>query len=173
MNAGQPGRVIVGIDPSPSGMSALRRAVDEARERDCTLVAVRSWLTQPRMYAVAPDLREIDEADTRELVTRTFAETLGGFPEDVKVEQVLLPDYPGPALLRVADRDGDLLVLGSGRRRRRGSGSRTVRYCVAWATCPVLVVPPPQLARLLPQRVLLRQLRREIEDLTRGPLTNQ
>lgn len=168
MNPGHPSRVIVGIDPSPSGMSALRRAVDEARERDATLVAVRSWLTQPRMYAVAPDLREVDEADTRELVTRTFAETLGGLPDDVMVEQVVLPDYPGPALVRLADRESDLLVLGSGHRRRRGSGSRTVRYCVAWAACPVLVVPPPQLARFLPPRVLLRQLRREIEELTRG-----
>jgi hypothetical protein len=80
MDDNRRGRVIVGIDPSPSGMSALRRAVQEARERDSTLVAVRSWLTQPRMYAVVPDLREVDEADARELVSRSFAETLGGFP---------------------------------------------------------------------------------------------
>ena len=166
MDNNRRGRVIVGIDPSPSGMAALRRAVEEARERDSTLVAVRSWLTQPRMYAVAPDLREVDEADTRELVDRTFAETLGGFPNDVSVETVVLPDYPGPALVALADRDDDLLVLGSGRRNRRGSGSRTVRYCTAWAACPVLVVPPPQLARALSQRALLRQLRREIDELT-------
>ncbi|HEX6234708.1 MAG TPA: universal stress protein [Jiangellaceae bacterium] len=167
MDASRPGRVIVGIDPSPSGMRALRRAVDEARDRDAVLVAVRSWLTQPRMYAVAPDLRDVDEADTRELVMRTFAETFGGFPDDVKVEVEVLPDYPGPALVRLADRDDDLLVLGSGHRNWRGSASRTVRYCVAWAACPVLVIPPPQLVRAVPQRVLLRQLRREIEDLTR------
>jgi nucleotide-binding universal stress UspA family protein len=149
-------------------MSALRRAVEEARERGAALVAVRSWLTQPNMYAVAPGLREIDEADARELVARTFAETMGGLPDDVKVEQVFLPDYPGPALVRLADQDDDLLVLGSGHRTRRGSGSRTVRYCVAWAACPVLVIPPPQLARTVSQRALLRELRREIEGLTRG-----
>lgn len=166
MDNNRRGRVIVGIDPSPSGMSALRRAVEEARERDSTLVAVRSWLTQPRMYAMAPDLREVDEADTRELVERTFADTMGGVPDDVNVETVVLPDYPGPALVTLADRDDDLLVLGSGRRNRRGSGSRTVRYCTAWAACPVLVVPPPQLARAVSQRALLRQLRREIDDLT-------
>lgn len=166
MDNNRRGRVIVGIDPSPSGMSALRRAVEEARERDSTLVAVRSWLTQPRMYAMAPDLREVDEADTRELVERTFADTMGGVPDDVDVETVVLPDYPGPALVTLADRDDDLLVLGSGRRNRRGSGSRTVRYCTAWAACPVLVVPPPQLARAVSQRALLRQLRREIDDLT-------
>lgn len=168
MDANRRGRVIVGIDPSPSGMCALRRAVDEAREREATLVAVRSWLTQPRMYAVAPDLREIDEADARGLVMRAFAETMGGLPNDVIVEQVVLPDYPGPALVRVADRDEDLLVLGSGHRGWRGSGSRTVRYCVAWAACPVLVIPPPQLVRTFSQRALRRQLRREIEDLTRA-----
>jgi nucleotide-binding universal stress UspA family protein len=84
----------------------------------------------------------------------------------VSVETVVLPDYPGPALVAIANRDDDLLVLGSGRRNRRGSGSRTVRYCAAWAACPVLVVPPPQLAREVSQRALLRQLRREIDDLT-------
>jgi nucleotide-binding universal stress UspA family protein len=166
MDYNRQGRVIVGIDPSPSGMAALRRAIEEARERGSTLVAVRSWLTQPHMYAVAPDLREIDEADARELVSRCFADTLGGFPDDVSVETVVLPDYPGPALVALANRDDDLLVLGSGRRNRRGSGSRTVRYCAAWAACPVLVVPPPQLAREVSQRALLRQLRREIDDLT-------
>jgi nucleotide-binding universal stress UspA family protein len=77
MDVSRPGRVVVGIDPSPSGMRALRRAVDEARDRNAVLVAVRSWLTQPRMYAVAPYLQDVDEADTRELVTRTFAETMG------------------------------------------------------------------------------------------------
>lgn len=160
------GRVIVGIDPSPSGLAALRRAVQEARERETTLVAVRSWLTQPRMYAVAPDLREVDEADARRLVDQTFVETLGGYPQDLTTETVVLPDYPGPALVTLADKDDDLLVLGSGRRNRRGSTSRTVRYCAAWAACPVLVVPPPQLARTVSQRALLRQLRREIDDMT-------
>ena len=166
MDNNRSGRVIVGIDPTPSGMAALRRAVEEARERNATLVAVRSWLTQPRMYAVAPHLHDVDEADTRALVDRTFAETLGGYPDDVSVETVVLPDYPGPALVGMAGRDDDLLVLGSGRRNRRGSASRTVRYCAAWAACPVLVVPPPQLARAVSQRALLRQLRREIDDLT-------
>jgi nucleotide-binding universal stress UspA family protein len=145
--------------------------VEEARDRGTTLLAVRSWLTQPRMYAVAPDLREVDEADARDVVEQTFADTMGGLPKDVRVEPVVLPDYPGPALVRLADRDDDLLVVGSGRRSRRGSGSRAVRYCVAWAACPVLVVPPPQLARTVPQRVLLRELRREIQHLTRGGTT--
>jgi nucleotide-binding universal stress UspA family protein len=117
---------------------------------------------------VAPDLREVDEADARELVMTTFADTLGGVPVDVPVDVVLLPDYPGPALVRIADREDDLLVIGSGHRGWRGSGSRTVKYCVVWAACPVLVIPPPQLARTAPQRVLLRQLRREIDDLNRG-----
>ena len=168
MGPSRPGRVVVGIDPSPSGTRALRRAVDEARERNAKLIAVRTWVTQPRMYAVAPDLREVDAADTHELVTRTFVDTMGRLPIDVTVERVVLPDFPGHALVRIADREDDLLVLGSGRRNWRGSGSRTVRYCVAWAACPVLVIPPPQLVRTVSQRVLLRQLRREIKDLSRG-----
>jgi hypothetical protein len=43
--------------------------------------------------------------------------------------------------------------------------SRTARYCLGRATCPVLVVPPPPLTRGASQRTMLRQLRRELDQL--------
>ncbi|MFI9364100.1 universal stress protein [Kitasatospora sp. NPDC053057] len=56
----------------------------------------------------------------------------------------------GHALVRCADRPGDVLVLGAG--RERGRLSRLIRpsitaYCVRHATCPVLTVPRPPLQR--------------------------
>jgi hypothetical protein len=37
------GRVVVGVDDSPAGLSALSWAVDRARNGGAQLVAVRSW----------------------------------------------------------------------------------------------------------------------------------
>jgi Universal stress protein family len=37
------GLVVVGVDDSPTGLSALRWAVDRARNGGAQLVAVRSW----------------------------------------------------------------------------------------------------------------------------------
>jgi hypothetical protein len=37
------GRVVVGIDDSPSGLAALRWAIGFARSRGARLVAVRAW----------------------------------------------------------------------------------------------------------------------------------
>ncbi|MFJ9916975.1 hypothetical protein [Actinacidiphila glaucinigra] len=46
----------------------------------------------------------------------------------------------------MAQRDGDLLVVGAGRRRGRGPWrSPVVRHCLAHASCPVLTVPPSPL----------------------------
>ena len=52
-------------------------------------------------------------------------------------------------LVRVACRPDDVLVVGAGRRGRLGHlvFSKVGRYCVAYARCPVMAVPPPALAR--------------------------
>jgi hypothetical protein len=68
---------------------------------------------------------------------------------------------PGPALVDVAGPQ-DLLVVGAGRRgwlARIGHG-KVSRYCLARAQCPVLAVPPPDLARAAGHRPRLWPLRR-------------
>jgi len=52
--------------------------------------------------------------------------------------------------VRVADSDDDLLVVGAGRRGALGrmTSCRVSRYCLAHARCPVVAVPPSDLARL-------------------------
>lgn len=194
----RPGRVVLGVDTTLSGMQALRVAVAEARRRGCQLHAVRAWGPAPseppaepgppiNPWGLAGPLgggygtggeppeqpdggREGQAAAAIATVTRAFTDTMGGKPPDVSVRAVVLPDAPGPVLVEYACRDDDLLVLGAGRRTllRRFRGSPVVRYCLTRACCPVLVVPPPPLTRAGSTRSLLRQLRREIDQLTEG-----
>jgi len=61
---------------------------------------------------------------------------------------------PGPALVELADRRDDLLVVGYGGRSRLGCAvhGSVARYCLAHARCPVLAVPPSELIRELRPR---------------------
>jgi hypothetical protein len=65
------------------------------------------------------------------------------------------------ALLRIAGRRDDLLVLGGRTGVRRMSW--IVRSCVRLAVCPVTVVPPPELAGAADRRSALRTLLRDLE----------
>jgi nucleotide-binding universal stress UspA family protein len=188
-----PGRVVLGVDCTLSGLQALRVAVAEARRRQVVLHAVRAaGPGPPETSPTAPPVAALglagpaaavvhrpstDEAQLSSLATaaaatvvRAFAETMGGQPPDVQVQAVVRPDTPGPVLVEYAHRDDDLLVIGTGQRGllRRLRASGVVRYCLARAACPVLVVPPPPLTRAGSPRSLLRQLRREIDQLAEG-----
>ena len=60
----------------------------------------------------------------------------------------------GPAgwvLVNLACRPDDVLVVGAGRRGAlaRIAFSKVSPYCLAHAQCPVLAIPPPELAREL------------------------
>lgn len=117
------GRVVVGVSGSPENLHALRHAVELARHYDATLIAVN-----------ARDARgDHVWQHAASLVLRTaFDEGLGGLPKDLECVLLAAPGAPGPALLSVADRANDILVLGAARRgrghgRRRGSGPRRGR----------------------------------------------
>lgn len=176
MDDGRPGRVIVGVDTSLSGLQALRVAVGEARTRRAPLHAVRTWEPAPS----DPGLSETRakgphgtlSAAASTVVQRAFTETFGGDPPGLVVHTVVVPDAPGPVLVEYACRDRDLLIIGAGRRGmlRRLRGSAVVRYCVHRATCPVLVVPPPPLTRAGSPRSLLRELRRDLDHFPDSPL---
>jgi nucleotide-binding universal stress UspA family protein len=166
-------RVVVGVDHTLSGLQALRRAVAEARARGVPLHALRAWTPgQLGLYPSLADQRQAEAAVASRLVAEAFADTMGGLPREVEVQTVLVGDSAGPALVRYASGDGDLLVLGGPRRGRwrRLPGRSVASYCLAHAACPVLVVPPPPLARAGSPQALLRELRRDIEQLAgNGP----
>lgn len=163
------GRVVVGVDTTLSGLHALRLAVVQARARGLALHPVRTWDPASALWPDSPGGaagRRTPDALAAAIVDRAFAETMGGEPPDLPVRTVVIADRPGPVLVEYACRDQDLLVIGAGRRRfPRWRGSPVVRYCLRHATCPLLVVPPPPLARAGSPKALIRQLRRDIDQL--------
>jgi nucleotide-binding universal stress UspA family protein len=100
------GRVVVGVSGSPESLHALRHAVELARQYDALLIAVNA---QPTGGRVSHEWQH-----TASLVIRdAFEEGLGGLPRDVECTLLAAPGEPGAALLKVADRTNDVLVLGA------------------------------------------------------------
>jgi nucleotide-binding universal stress UspA family protein len=139
------GRVIVGVDGSLDSLSALRRACDEAQRRGMPLCAVRVVAPVQTWLGVVP-LDEHDLAALHQPISTAFVDALGEIPADLEIRTAVIVGVPGPALVKFARRDDDLLVVGAGEqsRWRRWSVSR---YCVRHARCPVLSVPLPEFAR--------------------------
>jgi nucleotide-binding universal stress UspA family protein len=160
---------------SPSGPQALRAAVTQARLEHRELVAVRVF-TSPRGRgkrrgiaascgspgsAQAP---EPSRAWLRELAARqrqaldvgkeAFAQAMGGAPDNAMVRWQASSGKPGPVLTAIACRDNDLLIVGkpASQRWRRLLHRSVSRYRAAHTACPVLLVPPPELARELGSR---------------------
>jgi nucleotide-binding universal stress UspA family protein len=151
------GRVIVGIDDSPSGLAALRWALLRARNTGAQLVAVRSWalglprhggrrprrLARPRVVLYFGGSEQRDAS--AKLVRSAFRIVNGGPPGDVDVTVRTPEGDPGAALTGAA-RPGDLIVVGGEHvpRWRRRPGGWVSRYCFRHASCPVVVVAPGQ-----------------------------
>ncbi|MFE6056981.1 universal stress protein [Kitasatospora sp. NPDC056446] len=143
-------RVVVGVSGSLGSLAALHRGVAEARERGAELLPVLAW--EPpggehgyRRSPCPPLLAAVREAAEQRLRDALDA-AFGGADPGVPLRPVVIRGETGPALVHVADRPGDLLVLGRGggvlhRRLRRSVPG----YCARRAGCPVLTVPVPEL----------------------------
>jgi nucleotide-binding universal stress UspA family protein len=145
-------RVITGVSGSPGSLRALRYAAAVARELGVPLVPVLAWSPPggdlaDRRYP-SPYLRQV----WREAAGRKLDDALdlafGGEPADVRVRPAVIRGPAGPVLVTAACEPGDLLVVGAGQRGpvRRWVGGRVARFCVARAECPVIAVPPADLA---------------------------
>lgn len=162
-------RVVVGVSESLAGLEALRVAVAEARLRDVELLGVRAWAFKAgaREPGVSRWRREVSSEAVRTL-TRAFSTAMGGPPADVATELSVVEGMPEKVLLALADRPDDLLVIGGPSGGFwRPTRTLVVRRCVRRARCRVLVVPPPELARLGKTGAMARILRRETEGFTR------
>jgi nucleotide-binding universal stress UspA family protein len=151
------GRIIVGVSGSLPNLAALHAAVAEARMRRLPLVAVRAWSPPDGelAYQRYPCQRLFEAWRDQELskLRNAFTEAFGAIPGGVHVEGLIVRGRPGPVLVQVARRPGDLIVVGAGRARTIGRlwhGSIR-RYIEERAACPVLVVPPPELMSELPR----------------------
>ena len=143
-------RVFAGVNGSLGSLQALRYAAEQARERDARLLPVIAWIPpggdlaerrQPNLY-----LRKIWRDAAQARLWDAFDMGLGGLPDDLSVEALVVRGPTGPVLVDCADDPDDLLVIGTGRRGlRRVAGRSVSRYCVAHARCPVVAVPPSAL----------------------------
>ena len=137
-------RVIVGVDGSHHSLTVLHRAVEEARERDALLVPVTAWMASDE-----GGLRPLSELahSARQRLDTIFELAFGGYPQGVRIHPVVQCAEPGRALVALADRPDDLLVVGSGRHGRvqHVVHGPVARHCWTHATCEVVLVPRSEL----------------------------
>ena len=149
-------RIVVGIDPSPSGRAAMLFALRDAGRRGAALEVVTAFDTAETLAALcgsstasiggsSDDVRESVLKETTRFVEDACAEVATG--PDTSLPAVTATAVGGiaAAVLLDASRGADLLVVGS--RGRGGFASRVLGsvglQCVLHATCPVAVVPGP------------------------------
>lgn len=151
MDTLESGRVVVGVSDTAAGYQALRYAVAQARERGVPLIAVRAYACGAHNI----ELRSVLVNAAREYVAKTFVEALGCEPAAVAAEVAVCEGLPGRALVAIADQAQDLVVVGgSGARRVTGRRRAAVaRWCSREAVCPVVIVPPPAMARRAGRRL--------------------
>jgi nucleotide-binding universal stress UspA family protein len=149
------GRLVVGVSGSPGSLCALRYALVLSYRLDVPLLAALAWVPPGGELAdrrfPSPELRRVWADAARQRLTDALDAACGGIPMGVDVASVIIRGAPGPALVNIANRDGDVLVVGAG---RRGVLSRiwhgqVSRYCLSHARCPVLAIPHPATAREL------------------------
>jgi nucleotide-binding universal stress UspA family protein len=72
---------------------------------------------------------------------------IGGPPADLELAPEVIRGPAGQVLSDLASQPGDVLVIGAGRRGAlRLTAGKVGKYCVGHARCPVIAVPPPDLA---------------------------
>ncbi|MCP3803038.1 universal stress protein [Allokutzneria sp. A3M-2-11 16] len=138
------GRVVVGVDGSPTSVKAIEFAFEFAGRRGGDVIAVHAWSDLP-VDALAPvrawdyNWRQV-RAEAEGMIDKCLEEPQRAHP-NVRVERVVSFDGPAHALLEEA-KDAALLVVGSHgrgvlRRALLGSVSHAVLY---HAPCTLAVV---------------------------------
>ncbi|TNC24816.1 universal stress protein [Amycolatopsis alkalitolerans] len=140
------GPVVVGVDGSEAGESAVAFAFEEASLRGLPLIAVHAWHDGDAAQVFAAARAAYDYEPLRDAETRVLAEVLAGWQEkfpDVQVDRVVEEDRPRQRLLDWSTK-ASLIVVGS-----RGRGGFTglllgsvSQALVEHAGCPVLVARP-------------------------------
>jgi len=155
-------RVIVGSDDTAAGLAALAAATDLAASNHAELVAVRSWalglprhggrrmrhLTHPHVILSFSGTEE--RAAARVLTRNAFLAAVGRVPADLRLTIETPEGDPALALVGLATRAGDVLVVGtcSGAWARHLIHGSVSRYCARHAHCPVVLAEPERAAAL-------------------------
>lgn len=136
-----PARIVVGVDGSDNARSALQWAINEARLRNASVLAVHAW-SYPFAVGVGANASELLMRGAESEAQAVLDQVLKDLPNDVVVEPVLAMGLAAESLLDMA-KDADLLVLGS---RGRGGFAGLLlgsvsQQCAQHSPCPVVIVP--------------------------------
>ncbi|MGW7790387.1 universal stress protein [Streptomyces tricolor] len=150
-HAPAPGRGVVGVRGSLNSVTALRRATALARRLGAELWPVLAW--EPpggdpaaRRGPAAGLLVEEWQRLAKQRLASVLEEIFGAEDPGAPIHAVVVRGSPGRALVATADREDDVLVVGTGRRGiQRAFSGRVCRHCLSHAQCPVLAVPPSPL----------------------------
>ncbi|WP_072805466.1 universal stress protein [Rhodococcoides yunnanense] len=135
------GPVVVGIDGSAQGQSAVAAAFDEAAQRNSPLIAVHVWsdVSLAQVSGVPRDWESI--AVSEEAV---LAESLAGWQEkypDVEVRRIVAQDRPVRVLSQLSEQASLIVVGNRGRGGFTGMLLGSTSYAlIHTADCPVMVV---------------------------------
>ncbi|HEU5127531.1 MAG TPA: universal stress protein [Glycomyces sp.] len=138
-----PGRIVVGVDGSPSSLEALRWALRQAKATGSSVEAVHAWqipVSYGTAVAVVPGENFAESA--QRALEESVDDVLGG-GDDVQVNRVAAQGLPAQVLIE-RSHDAELLVVGSrGRGGFKGLLLGSVsQHCVTHAHCPVVVLRP-------------------------------
>ena len=156
-------RIVVGVSRSLAGLAALRLAVAEARRRGIhQITAVRAWpdASRGRSAPWAADLIGI----CLTTIDAAAAAAFGGVPRGVAIDARAPRGRPGPELVRYVTDDRDMIIVGTRRRYRPGTG--VGGYCARHAPCPVVIVPPPAMIGRGHTHRLTRSLSRDLDNVS-------
>ena len=127
-----PGRIVVGVDGSPSSLDALSWAARQAHLTGSSLEVVMTW-EWPSSYGwAAPIPDDFDpEEEVRRSLEAAVASVRAAYP-DLSIDPRVVSGHPAPILVE-ASKGADLLVVGQpGPRRVRGDaprlGQRVLRH---------------------------------------------
>jgi nucleotide-binding universal stress UspA family protein len=134
------GKIVVGVDGSPSSVQALRWAARQAQLTGGELHAVTAWRI-PTTYGWIPPIADLDwPGNARTALDHAIKEAVDDTQAGL-VRRHVIQGHAARALLHAAA-DADLLVVGS-----RGHGEFTgmllgsvAQHVLTHAPCPVLVV---------------------------------
>lgn len=135
------GPVVVGVDGSAQGQSAVGVAFDEAAQRNSPLLAVHVWsdVSLAQVSGVPRDWESI--AASEEAV---LSESLAGWQEkypDVEVRKIVAQDRPVRVLSQLSEQASLIVVGHRGRGGFTGMLLGSTSYAlIHTADCPVMVV---------------------------------
>jgi nucleotide-binding universal stress UspA family protein len=134
------GRIVAGVDGSPSSLAALEWAARQAEFTGSALDVVTTWDWPSSLGWAMPIPDDYDpEAEVRRALDGAVDSVRAGHP-GLAIETRVVCGHPAPVLVE-ASKGADLLVVGS-----RGHGEfvgmvlgSVGEHCAAHAHCPVLV----------------------------------